>query len=305
MKILYFGKFDEFWRTENYVSHALEEHGVEVIKHQRNAKRSCIAYDLEQVEKHKPNVVLFSKAHAMYYKELIPILRSSGIITVCWFWDLVWGLRSHSFPQFRSDLFYTTDGGNEDRWNEHLYEHRLLRQGIHEPEHILLPPPANGYVHDVLFAGRLTVYSHPKRSTMVQLLEKEFGMRFVQIREKRGMNLNKWLSRAKIVIGDSYPSPNYWSNRIYEMLGRGAFLLYPYTPGLEEEFVEGEHFIGFKQYDFEDMFAKIREWLPKEEERQRIRKAGFEQCGKFTYTKRVETILNDIIEFANKKNICL
>lgn len=290
MRILYFGKFIEAWRTENWVRYALQQHGVEVIPIQFTNRDPSIENDLSQVRHYRPDVVLFSKAFHPYYAELISKLRASGIVTACWMWDLVWGLRNKVFPQFHSDILFTTDGGNEDAWESNgLAHHRLLRQGIHGPEHHIVK--SGGYTHDVAFVGSLTPYSHPNRKLLVEALNEVYDYKFLHIRTKRGMNLNRWMSRVKIVVGDSYPSPNYWSNRIYEMLGRGAFLLYPRTPGLEAEFEEGKHYIGFEQYNFDEMLEKITEWLPKESERERVRQAGFERCGEFTYTRRVETLL--------------
>jgi len=85
-------------------------------------------------------------------------------------------------------------------------------------------------------------------------------------------------ARAKIAIGDSQYSERvgFVSNRIFEALASGAFLLHQTIPGLQEltGIVEGEHFIGWT--DAADLQTKIHYWLAKrhEEKRRSIAAAG-------------------------------
>ena len=83
-------------------------------------------------------------------------------------------------------------------------------------------------------------------------------------------------------MGESFYWPGYWSNRIYESIGRGGLTIHPYVPGLEEEFEEGEECIFFNRWNFEDLFSKIDYYLDKAngEERETIIEKGMERVRK-------------------------
>ena len=107
------------------------------------------------------------------------------------------------------------------------------------------------------------------------------------------------LGKVKVFVGDSYPSPNYWSNRIYEITGRGGFLLHPETIGLDEEFIAGKHYIAYKRpgnrAGWQVLQGLIDYWVTHDKEREQIRQQGFAHCGKhYTYTHRVKTLLEHI-----------
>ena len=109
------------------------------------------------------------------------------------------------------------------------------------------------------------------------------------------MSLNKALSEVKIVVGASYPSNYYWSNRIYEITGRGGFILHPETFGLDEEFTDGVHYVSYRRNNFTQLQNKIQYYLENDEEREQIREAGYRHCSQnLTYTHRVQSLLTTI-----------
>lgn len=77
---------------------------------------------------------------------------------------------------------------------------------------------------------------------------------------------------AKIAIGDNgFPdSYAYVSNRLFQALHSGVFLLQQEIPGMEEVLglEDGHHLVTWK--DLGDLERKIHEWLPKFSERSRI-----------------------------------
>ena len=126
-------------------------------------------------------------------------------------------------------------------------------------------------------------------------MQKKFGCKFTWINGCRGHDLNKRLAQVKVLIGDSHPSDNYWSNRIYEMLGRGAFFIHAKTEGMEEEFDDGTHFVSYERNNLDDLLTKIHFYIEEDEERERIRDNGFELMGKrFTYEHRCRILLDAI-----------
>ena len=109
--------------------------------------------------------------------------------------------------------------------------------------------------------------------------------------EVRGDALNALYASVGVVVGDSLPSPLYWSNRLYETLGRGGFLIFTEIEGLNEEYEPYKHFIPFKFYGFQSLGEKIEHFLKHPEEREKISNAAME------HTKKHHTLLNRCQQF--------
>lgn len=289
MKCLYIGKFTHPYSTEVYVSHALEENGVRVK--QMDINQASLVGAKWHVQRFKPDFVLFAKASRAWFSDLIPFCRHQRVLTVTWFWDLYWGYRSGRKqipPQFSADLVLSTDGGHDLFWKTHKINHRVLRQGIHAPDHQLFP---FDHHYDVAFVGSAS----RSRRVLLNWLRSTFQECLVHHTHCRGMELNQALSRVKIVVGDSVNVKNYWSNRIYEVTGRGGFFLHPETVGLDSEFVDGEHYASYPRGDLKALAETVAYWLNADVEREQVRRAGFEHCGaNYTYTQRVAQLLKEI-----------
>lgn len=294
MRILYLGKFEVPWRTEVYVLHALQELGVEVVDHcmaTRGGTYSNFKTLRKKAENFKPDIVLFSKPHQFGFDDFMVWCKQHGILTVTWIWDLYWGYtRSVWPPQFKADMLFTSDGGHDEDWKRYGANHFTLRQGIHAPEYIAYPRKRE--LWDLLFVGAQRKHSQ-HRYTLVNWMKTQYKS-WKHLTHTRNLALNQALANCKIVLGDSYPSPNYWSNRIYEVLGRGGFLLHPYTDGLDAEFTEGVHYVGYERGNFDALADTVRYYLDHDKEREAIRVAGFEKCGQYTYTHRVQELLDTI-----------
>ena len=81
--------------------------------------------------------------------------------------------------------------------------------------------------------------------------------------------------RCKIAIGDNqYGDKGFVSNRLFEALANGAFLLHQTIPGLEEltGLVDGVHYVSWGDYD--DLRAQARTYLADDAARRRIAAAG-------------------------------
>lgn len=210
MKILYFGNFTRSFSTENYVAYALGRLGQEVVKIPNTQ------FDVWEACKHRimqeaPDVVLFSKAPVCHTDRILDLCNGHNILSVCWHWDLYFGCGNRSnerWPQLRSDLLFSTDGGHDRKFKNAGYSHQVLRQGIHYPEAIIQPPD---YQYDVGFVGHNSEFQ-PGRPELIAHLSDTYGSRFSYVSNVRGLKLNKWLSQVKVVVGDSYPSDEgaYW-----------------------------------------------------------------------------------------------
>ena len=88
--------------------------------------------------------------------------------------------------------------------------------------------------------------------------------------------------------------PHYWSNRVYETIGRGGFYISA-DWGLEEEFTPRLHYIPYEYGNLEDLKQKIDYYLLNGQERENIRQAGFEWCKlQYTYKRRCEKLLETV-----------
>ena len=122
---------------------------------------------------------------------------------------------------------------------------------------------------DVIFVGKTDGYheSWPWRQKLVDALKRRYGRNFKVYGHGMGMrdqHLNDLYASARIVVGDSLCPPghaNYWSDRYYETIGRGGFLIAPRIPGLEAHFTEGKHFIGYDIGDMPELYRTIDHWL--------------------------------------------
>jgi hypothetical protein len=308
MKILYVGKFTNTYSTENYVTSALTKLGHQVLKI-HICKPNFVLSIKEKVEVLKPDFVLFSKVDTDETLHVINYLKAKQILTVCWLWDL-YGIpgRYTLPPVFQCDKVFTSDGDLSKF--ENITDYSVLRQGIHSPESYLLK---NNYKYDVAFIGSLIEYrnlgrdssSHEtspaflQRHRLISFLSSTYGGRFITRGEAksqvRGNDLNVLLSKVKIVVGDSYESDNYWSNRIYEITGRGGFLFHPETIGLNEEFISGTHYVAYKRNDFVKLEQKIGYYLSHDSEREQIKLSGFNKTNsEYTYKLRCEELINNI-----------
>jgi len=251
MIFAYYGNFTTSYNTEKYIADALEQAGHIVHRIDRNNTNLI-----------KCDYVLFAK---LFSNELILKARKAGIPSVCWVFDLYRGHYGYNFPYLKADIVITTDG--DDKFH-------TIRQAVHKPEKIMIKGKK---IYDVIFVGSL--HYQGRRDMIERIKPKVFG-------NKRGLALNKLLGQTKIVLGDSLPSTNVWSNRIYEITGRGGFLIHPKTEGLYDYIPQ------FKRGEEQEM---INYYLKNEVEREELRKIQFEKCP--TYDDRIkelELILNKV-----------
>ena len=191
----------------------------------------------------------------------------------------------------KSDLVLLPDGNNKETWDKIDVNQHCVRQGIWKGA--CFKGKKIDTKAEILFVGRIDqeeIYGY--RTPLVNWLKEKYGDKFLHLGnsspdEIRGEDLNNLISSVKIVIGDSVYAPYYWSNRIYETIGRGGFILHPYIEGLENEYEIGKHFDVYKtlgssptgrgrEIDFDDLEKKINYYLDNDEIREKISQAGME-----------------------------
>lgn len=256
IKFGYYGNFNMDWSTETYIADALERSGHIVYRIDRDCT-TLIDCDY----------VLFAK---LYKLDIILKARKQGIPSVCWVFDLFRDYRGFNFPQFKADIIITVDP--DDMFP-------TIRQAVHKPEKIMIKGKK---IYDVIFVGNPSYYKERKK--MIKRVKPKI------VQNTRGLVLNRILGQTKIVLGDSYPASGCWSDRIYEMTGRGGFLIHPKVRDLYEYIPQ------FERGEEKEM---IEYYLEHEEEREELRKIQFEKCP--TYDDRIKELIKLIKKEEIKK----
>lgn len=145
-------------------------------------------------------------------------------------------------------------------------------------------PLPDAHEHDVLFLGN--AYSAQRR-TLVTILRgaaKNVGVYGRGYTNADGFTLYDYATgaalyrKSKIAIGDNqFPEMRgFFSNRLFEALANGAFLLHQRVEGMEElmGLQDGVHYVAWR--DFDDLRAKLDYWLQpaQNEAREAIAAAG-------------------------------
>lgn len=269
MRIAYIGKFEKM-HDEEYIARSFEMLGHTVTRIPERALTHTI---LGLIDEAAAEVVFCTKLFIVEPDKVLAGLRKRGIPSVSWTWDLYWDYareeRIPKTPGFRCDYVFTSDGGHDDRWKDAGIRHEVVRQGIYKPECYLAPPPLTEIGRDVVFIGSINPL-FPYRQKTNQILKSLYNFSWYgadDTNDIRGTDLNDLFARTKIVVGDSVPSPYYWSNRVVETLGRGGFLIHAEVPGIKEVFPD---LVTYKTGDYAGLRKLIDYFLRHEDERKKI-----------------------------------
>jgi hypothetical protein len=292
-KIAYIGKFRKIY-DEEQIARGFESLGHKVA---RIEEESLGIIDAPIILREcNPDLVLFAKLCIIGNpQKVLDIIKDLGLKTASWTFDIYWDSVRQPLikimPQFKADYVFTTDGGNDEDWERAGINHYTVRQGIYEGFAYMAEVEPK---YDIVFVGgEATLGDY--RLKLMSFLEETYGDKFhwfgrYNTNEVREHALNELYASAKIIIGDSVYSPHYWSNRIYETIGRGGFFIHPMVEGLDREFEPYKEFIPYNYGDFNGLKTIIDYYLTYDEERNAIRRRGFERCKDYTYAKRCAVI---------------
>lgn len=143
---------------------------------------------------------------------------------------------------------------------------------------------------------------HQHRWGMLDNLTQRYGQRFNVFPapgQSRiiGQELAELYVSIPIIIGDSclVGLDAYHSDRVPEVIGRGGFLMHPWTDW-NGWYEPGHHLICWRLYDWDDMTTRIDHWLDNPEGRQVIAAQGALHVREHhTYRQRVKRILEDML----------
>lgn len=310
MKILFLGNFEAEYSSENYYKRTLEKMGHNVIPVQEGHANYSALY--EASNSLEVDLFFWVKTHGWQtpgIEDFLKDYRFAGGVSFAYHLDLYMGLQRepmlYTDPFFTVDHFFTVDKLMADWLNANTScSGHYLPAGVFEDDCFLAAPNRDRYPHDIVFTGS-TNY-HPEysyRNKLVNWLSTTYGDKFAHygpggLPSVRGPELNTLYASAKIVIGDTlckdFKYPWYFSDRAFEVPGRGGFMIFPRIEGIDTMYAAGRDIVlyNYNAYHFDDLQYKIDLYLQDDIEWERIRRSGFERVKKeHTYTKRFETIL--------------
>ena len=313
MTIYFLGNFLPSHSTENHLARTLRNMGHEVVELQENfIQPDHLAQRLNTEEF---DLFLFTRTWGETLKlDHLDILKRRKIPSVSYHLDLYHGLErdggieTDSF--WKTDFVFTPDGDKKSAefFKEKGINHYYMKPGVFADECYLVPGAKD---KEVIFVGSYNY--HPEwqyRPQLIDWLRSNYqGFELWGshgLGEVRENALNELYGRTKVVVGDSLHLPNhdwYWSDRVYETLGRGGFLIHPYIKGLKKEFTDKKHLVFYEYGNFDQLKKLIDYYISHDEEREKIRQAGYELVKrKYTYTVRLQKML-DIVANTKQKII--
>jgi hypothetical protein len=201
------------------------------------------------------------------------------------------------------DHFFTVDKKMAEWFNKQTsVKGHYIPAGVYDKECTYTPAAPK---EEVIFVGSKTYHPEwPYRPKLINFLSQTYGARFnLYGREglgiMRGQDLNNLYASTKVVVGDTlcpeFKYADYWSDRIYETLGRGGFLIHPYIQGLEKEFEDKKHIVFYEYNNLKQLQELINYYLENDKEREKIRRSGHELVkNNYTYKNRWEAILKEL-----------
>lgn len=312
LKIAFISGFDHSWGTETHVARDAEAIGCEVVRISERGGHEAISYEVSS--KGPFDLVLYMKHHGVRDGDLRTVwdaCRRIGTPTASYHLDLYAGLpRAVEIgvdPMWFTDFVFTADGdpGTRDMCEVLGIDHRWLPAAVVSDETV--PGHARrDLARDVVFVGGTANYhpsSWPWRRELVEGLHARYRERFRvwghnDVPRMRGKMLNDLYASVGVVVGDSLALPghvNYWSDRYYETLGRGGFLVAPNVPGIEQHFDIGDHFFAYNLGDLDSVFALVDAALAMPDARDRMARAGHARVvAQHTYQHRVRQLLQEV-----------
>lgn len=283
------------WSTECQIAWTLEAMGHEVVRAQEfrsdhTGVHEDVTWESVLGAADGADLFLWTQTHNVDpeggYRAL-DALRAMRVPSVSFHLDLYWGLERQAQimeqPFWRTDLVITADGGHDEGFARNGIRHHWMPPAIYRPDAVQGAPSENYRQWPIIFVGSYP-YPHPThteaRRQIVTNLQSHFAPQFRHYRTGvRRKELCDLYASVRVVVGDSCHAgqvPLYWSERLPEALGRQAFLVHPYVPGIEEWYKDGEHLRVFEAGDMGQMLDLVKWGMAHPEDADRIAAAGRE-----------------------------
>lgn len=289
------------WSTETYVAREFEGLGHEVT-------RMTFPQDtLPEIEGAARAHDLLIMQGAQLPPEAVSLFRrveEHGTVTAGYHLDIFCGLKrehrvfAESF--WRMGHVFTADGDPETQafMDRNRVNHHWLPAACVSDECVMTSRRPD-LACDVVFVGARHYHEEwPWRRELLRTIQSNYGGRshIYDGNSIRGRDLNALYASAGVVVGDSMFADrrtNYWSDRYYETVGRGGFLLAPRVKGLEDHFADGLHLSLYDVGDTAGLCDQIDFWLAHQAQARDIAACGQEHVrSTHTYRHRVLELLN-------------
>ncbi len=316
MKIAYLGNQRHPWCTEVHLARTLSEdlgHEVTFLQEDIVNHEVVLRVALES------DLLFWTRTWGLLgIEHVLKSLESASVPTVSYHLDLYWHIARQkdmaNDPFWRTKYVFSPDGGSDELFAQACINHTFLWPGVFAGE-CVDGTPNDQFRKDVGFVGS-TVNYHREwqyRQTLVSHLKQRYGNRFGTWPENgpavRGQDLNDLYATIPVIVGDTlcpnFDHPYYVSDRLFETMGRGGFIIHPRITGLERDtpeglptaFKDGEDIVLYDYNDFDGLVDRINFYLDNPDERERIRLAGQNRVKKHhTYTSRLTEALDVIAD---------
>lgn len=295
------GNHETVFCTERELDWTLEKLGHTVYRLQEN---KISAEEVEQTCRERGvKLLIWVHTHGWDVRgdlhQMLRRIKQYGTKTCSFHLDRFFGLNAldqrdarvgqHAF--WKTDVVFTADGGNDEKFKERGVNHVWMPPAVCE-RGVGFGTPKPWFNTPLVFAGADGYHpEYPFRPLMVNRLREYFGASFRIYQGIREQDLNDLYASARIVVGDSCfaGSDRYWSDRVPETIGRGGFLVFPETPGLD---IPG--LVTYKPQDIDDLIRVLKYWLDDDRNVERIQRRN--QAHEWvkqhdTYTQRMGTLL--------------
>ena len=298
MKILYIAKHGQQNNDdEGSIYKSLTLLGHKVDRFQLNYFKTDKPI-LDNISKHY-DFALFHKLPDADYVEYV-CNKWKGI---CWYFDAVGkGFDSNDdYVNLVKDYFYIglfTDGDFVNSQNKNNI--KLLRQGLDldDDNDVFVPNVAYRLGNEpipFIFIGTIGHGGYLEREQYLEKLKNDFsGWRPHNKYDIFKEHLASVCRQTKIMLAMPPVTDHYWSNRVYLLGGRSAFVLHPYSSELEKQF--GDSMAFYK--DYEELKEKIDYFLVNHEERQSMsQKAHSIILNEHSYFHRCEELVETFDDY--------
>lgn len=266
MLVYYIGNFTAPWCTEVHLARELRGLGCTVVEFQEPSDPRDHKVFLRRIEdacaEVRPDLLMFTRTWGLPAEAtaLWRFLETKGIVTCSYHLDLYLGLkranRIAEDPFWTTQHVFTPDG-------DPISAETFAAMGIN---HHWSPPAVvsdecypgtyrEDLDYDVVFVGSYGYHNEwPWRVQLIDYLHDTYGTRFRRFGGDqpegpiRGQALNDLYASAKVVVGDSLHLPGhtrYFTDRYFETVGRGGFLIAPYVEGIMLFLTDYEHLVYY------------------------------------------------------------
>lgn len=308
MKIAFLGNFGVSFSSESHHKKTLENLGHEVIALQE--VETTGERVLEAAE--SSDVFIWVHTHGwdtpgLRMARVLSTLKDKGIPTLTYHLDLWFGLQRQRDMQsddyWNIQHFFTVDKKMADWFNQETeIKGHYMPAAVYDVECYWNPTPPE---RDLIFVGSRGYHPEwPYRPQLIDWLGHNYGGGFTHYGGDgagvvRGAELNRLYASTKVAVGDTlcigFDYPYYFSDRVFETMGRGGFIIHPRIKGIEDIFEDKKHLVLYNYGDFDQLKREIDFYLEADELREEIRKTGHEYVKKnHTYLNRWTSILETL-----------